>query len=154
MTSIQLFTPVESAGGPEGLPAHLHTHHGSGTWFSLHVSSRVVVISLTGPIRGSQCCSTLLLHTYPTPHPLLPPLSLASLITCPLTFSLTHSITHPFTRSSFISLFSYTTCSSNTSNPLSSSNFTSHDTPVLTSPTSIPTLQPTKTSETIRNNKQ
>lgn len=95
---------------------------------SLHVLRGVVVTSLSGITTESahNALPTLLLHTYPSTHPLLPPLSLASLITRPLTFSLIHSVTHPFTCFSFISPFSYTTWSSNTFNPLTSSNFTSY----------------------------
>lgn len=88
-----------------------------------------------------EAASTFLLHTYPSSHPLLPPLALASLITRPLAFSLTHSLTHPFTCFSFISPFSYTIRSSNTFKPLSNSNFTSCNIPVLTSLINIPTLR-------------
>lgn len=62
------------------------------------------------------------------------------LITRPLAFSLTHTLTHPFTRFSFISPFGYTIWSSNTFNPLTSSNFTSYDTLVLASLINIPAL--------------
>lgn len=88
-----------------------------------------------------EAASTFLLHTYPSSHPLLPPLALASLITRPLAFSLTHSLTHPFTCFSFISPFSYTIPSSNTFKPLGNSNFASCNIPVLTSLINIPTLR-------------
>lgn len=88
-----------------------------------------------------EAASTFLLHTYPSSHPLLPPLALASLITRPLAFSLTHSLTHPFTCFSFISPFSYTIPSSNTFKPLGNSTFASCNIPVLTSLINIPTLR-------------
>lgn len=136
--------PVESIRGLEGLLTRTpHSPHNSaGHRSSLHVLRGVVVTSLSGIITESarNAVPTFLLHTYPSTHPLLPPLSLASLITRPLTFSLTHSVTHPFTCFSFISPFSYTTWSSNTFNPLTNSNFTSYDMPVLASLINIPTL--------------
>lgn len=108
----------------------------AGCWSLLHVP--MGIIELVPDFQVSQelahnAVSTFSLHTYPSTHPLLPPLSLACLITRPLAFSLTHTLTHPFTWFSFISPFGYTTWSSKTFNPLTSSNFTSYDTLVLAS---------------------
>jgi len=118
------------ATGSWGSACSPHTpqpRNSAGRRSSPHASGRVVGTSPSGIITGSahSTAPTSLLHTYPSTHPLLPPLSLASLIIRPLTFSVTHSVTHPFTCFSFISPFSYTTWASNTFNPLAHSNFTS-----------------------------
>lgn len=91
---------------------------------------------------SSQSQPTTLLQLFlppsPCTHPLPPPLSLASLVTRPLTLSLTHSRTHPFSRSSFISPFNYTTQASNTSSTLRERTFASQDPPVCASLINIP----------------
>lgn len=78
--------------GLEALPAALHTL----------VPASALALAPLCLLEGGGCYQsfryqsahkavpTFLLRTYPSPHPLLPPLALASLITCPLSFSLTH----------------------------------------------------------------
>lgn len=94
-------------------------------------------VLLVGPWNGFNFFATYLPINSPTP---------TSSFTCQSNHSPTHifsysiTLSHPFTCFSFISPFGYTIQSPNTFNPLSNSNLTSYNIPVLTFRFNIPSL--------------